>query len=126
MDQNDVEPKEVVMSYIEALDNQRYEKAAGLLDDDVRIRGPAGENFGKPLDFVRMLRAYRSKYDVKKVFADGEDVCVLYDLIIGGSAVYTSSWYQVKHGKIVSVDTIFDPNKMGPPPKSDPARGAFR
>lgn len=114
------------MSYIGALDGQRYEEAMRFLHDNVRIRGPAGETYGKPVDFVEMLRKYRGKYDVKKVFADGADVCVLYDLFIAGSPVYMSSWYQVSEGEIVSVHTVFDPSAMGPPPRNDSAQGAVR
>ena len=105
------------MSYIEALDDQRYEEALGFLHDEVRIRGPAGETFGKPLDFIEMLRKYRGRYDIKKMFAEGEDVCLLYDLLTVGPTVYMSSWYQVKDGKIVAIRTIFDPRAFGPPSK---------
>ncbi len=105
------------MSYIESLDGQRYETALELLHDEVRIRGPAGETFGKPLDFIEMLRKYRGKYDVKKVFVDGDDVCVLYDLRTTGPTVFMSSWYQVKDGKIVSIHTVFDPRAFGPRPE---------
>ena len=126
MNQN-ADPKEVVASYIEALDKWRYEEALGFLHDDVRIRGPAGETYGKPTGFIEMLRRYRGKYDVKKVFVDGTDVCVLYDLIIGGSVVYMSSWYQVRDGKIASIHTVFDPSAMGPPPpRDDSTRSAPR
>jgi len=120
------EPREVVMSYIEALDNQRYEKAMAFLNEGVRIRGPAGETFGKPSDFVEMLRKYRGRYHLKKVFDDGPDVCVLYVLETAGSKVYMSSWYQVREGKIVSIQTVFDPGAFGPQPRSDSARGSGR
>ena len=104
------------MSYIGALDGQEYEKALALLHGRVRVRGPGGESFGKPLDFIEMLRRYRGRYDVKKVFADGDDVCVIYDLATTGAKVFMSSWYHVKDGKIDSVQTIFDPRAFGPPP----------
>jgi len=104
------------MAYITALDSQEYEKALGCLHENVRIRGPAGENYGKPLNFIEMLRQYRGKYDVKKVFSDGNDVCVLYDLKTIGPTVFMSSWYQVRDGKITSVHTVFDPSAFGPPP----------
>ena len=119
MSQPKIRPKEVVMSYIGALDSQKYEEAMSLLHENVRIRGPAGETFGKPLDFVRMLRKYRGKYDVKKVFADGEDVCVLYDLATNGPTVYMSSWYTVKEGKIASIETVFDPRAFVPPARNN-------
>ena len=109
-------PREVVLSYIAALDKQDYETALRLLHEKVRIRGPAGETFGKPLDFIEMLRKYRGRYDVKKVFSDGSDVCVLYDLKTTGPTVFMSSWYQVREGKISSIHSVFDPRAFGPPP----------
>ena len=107
--------KDVVMSYIGALDGQEYEKALNFLHDSVRIRGPGGESFGKPTEFVEILRRYKGRYDIKKVFADGEDVCVIYDLATTGPTVFMSSWYQVNDGKIVSIRTIFDPSAFSPP-----------
>ena len=108
-------PRDVVMSYLRALDSQHYEEALEHLHDKVRIRGPAGETFGKPLDFIEMLRKYQGRYDVKRVFADGDDVCVLYDLKTSGPTVFMSSWYQVEDGRIVSIHTVFDPRAFGPP-----------
>jgi hypothetical protein len=111
------EPREVVMSYISSLDKQEYDAALKLLHDNVRIRGPAGETFGKPLDFIEMLRKYRGRYDIKRTFSDGNDVCLWYDLKTTGPTLFMSSWYQVQKGKIVSIQTIFDPSALGPPPK---------
>jgi limonene-1,2-epoxide hydrolase len=110
---------EVVMAYINALDGQDYDAAMNHLHDGVRIRGPAGETFGKPYDFIEMLREYRGKYDIKKALADGDDVCLLYDLKTNGPTVFMCSWYQVKQGKIVSIQTVFDPRAFGPPPGKD-------
>jgi len=107
----------VVLSYISALDRQDYGAALELLHEKVRIRGPAGETFGKPLDFIEMLRKYQGRYDVKKVFSDEADVCVLYDLKTNGPTVFMSSWYQVGGVKITSIQTIFDPRAFSPPPR---------
>jgi hypothetical protein len=112
-----MEAKEIVMSYINALDIQKYETAMDYLHEKVRIRGPAGESFGKPRDFIEMLRKYKGKYDVNKIFVDGSDVCLWYDLKTNGATVSMSSWYQVKNGLIVSIQTIFDPRAFGPPQK---------
>jgi limonene-1,2-epoxide hydrolase len=110
------QPKEVVMSYIKALDSQDYDAATGYLSDNVRVTGPAGEMFRKPREFVDMLRLYRGKYDLKKIFTDGDDVCLLYDLKTPQATVFMCSWYQVKDGKIASVRSVFDPRPFGPPP----------
>jgi limonene-1,2-epoxide hydrolase len=111
---------EVVIAYINALDSQDYDAAMGHLHDKVRIRGPAGETFGKPYDFIEMLRKWRGRYDIKRAFADGDDVCLLYDLKTNGPTVFMSSWYQVKQGKIVSIHSVFDPRALGPPPGKGP------
>ncbi len=108
--------KEVVLSYIGALDRQEYDAAQGYLRDGVRIKGPAGESFGKPREFIDMLRQHSGKYDVKKVFADGDDVCLLYDLATPSATVFMCSWYQVKDGKIASIHSVFDPRPFSPPP----------
>ena len=110
-------PRDVVMAYIKALDSKHYEEGLRHLHENVRIRGPAGETFGKPLDFIEMLKKYQGSYDVKKVFADGDDVCVLYDLKTSGPTVFMASWYQVRDGKIASIHTVFDPRAFGPPPE---------
>ena len=114
--------RDIVMAYIGDLDDQEYEKALEHLHEKVRIRGPGGETFGRPLDFIEMLRKYRGRYDVKKAFVDGDDVCVLYDLVTAGATVFMSSWYQVKEGKIVSVHSVFDPRAFGPPPGKSQAK----
>ncbi len=112
--------RHVVVSFIDALHNQRYDSALDYLHDDVRIRGPAGESFGKPTDFIEMLRKYHGRYDVKKVLTDGNDVCVWYELDTTAAKVFMASWYTVKDNKIASIQTIFDPRAFGPPPKIIP------
>lgn len=107
----------VVVSYIKALDNQEYNAARGYLSESVRIKGPAGESFGKPNEFIGMLRTYRGKYDMKKKFADGNDVCLLYNLATSAGTAFMCSWYQVEGGKITSISTIFDPGALRPPPE---------
>ena len=49
------------------------------------------------------------KYDVKKVFVDGNDVCVFYDVTLSGGALFTCGWYRVEDGTIHSLKVVFDP-----------------
>lgn len=100
--------KATVLSYIKALDRGDYDAAAGYLNEEVRIVGPAGESFRSPKEFVDMLRDYHGKYEIKKTFTDGDDVCLLYDLVSGDAKVYMSSWYRVTDGKIAFIQTVFD------------------
>ena len=107
--ESDNESKQIVLSYIKALDKQDYVEAASYLDGAVRIKGPGGESFGSSKDFIGMLKQYRGKYDLKKVFVDGKDVCVIYDFITPIAKAIMCSWYGIEGGKINVVQTIFDP-----------------
>lgn len=108
--------KEVVLSYIRALDSRDYRAAEGFLNNSIRVKGPAGEGFNNPKQFLEMLQKYQGKYDVKKVFVDGDDVCLLYDFVTPGTRVFMCSWYGVKDGKIASIQTVFDPRPFSTTP----------
>lgn len=108
----EMEPRSLVLKYLEYMNDLQYEKAGELLDDQVHVIGPAGEAFRDRDSFIEMMETYRSKYDLKKTFCEGTDVCVLYDFVIGGTRVYASSWYQVSDDKIHTITTVFDPSKM--------------
>jgi hypothetical protein len=107
-------PKEVVLSYIKALDAHDYDVAADYLSERVTILGPSGESFSKPSEFIGMLKQYQGKYDMKKVFVDGNDVCLLYDFKGASAKAIMCSWYKVDGNKISWIQTIFDPSPFGP------------
>ena len=104
--------KAVVLSYINALDKQDYDSAMSYLKDEIRSRGNSSESFSKPREFIEMLRQFRGKYKVMKVFADGEDVCLIYDLVTPVAKTVMCSWYRVRNGKIASIQTVFDPSAI--------------
>jgi len=101
--------KEVVMSYIDAMDKRDYATAKRYLSANVFIKGPAGEAFRSADEFLKMMESQRGRYDMKKVFVDGDDVCLLYDFITEKVTTFFCSWYQVKEGKIATIRTVFDP-----------------
>ena len=101
--------REVVMSYIGAMDKRDYAAARTCLEDSVFIKGPAGEAFRSPDEFLKMMEKQHGNYDIKKVFVDGDDVCLLYNFVTEKVTAFFCSWYQVKDGKIASIQTIFDP-----------------
>jgi len=102
-------PKDAVTSYIKAMGDGDYAAARNYLGDNVRVKGPAGEAFRSPDEFLEMMQQQRGRYDIKKVFVDGSDVCLLYDFITPKVTTFFCSWYQVNDGKISSIQTVFDP-----------------
>lgn len=53
------------------------------------------------------------KYKIKKVFEEGTDVCLLYDINMGGKeTIFTCGWYHLKNNKIKSLKVVFDPRPV--------------
>ncbi len=105
--------REVVMSYVQAMDKHDYAAVRRYLQDSVFIKGPAEEAFRGPYDFIKMAEQQRGRYDIKKAFVDNDDVCLLYDFVTEKATVFFCSWYQIKAGKIASIRAIFDPRAFG-------------
>lgn len=100
---------ETVMSYIDGMGKRDYPTAKLYLGENVFIKGPAGEAFQSADEFLNMMEKQRGSYDMKKIFVDGDDVCLLYDFVTEKVTTFFASWYQVKEGKIVTIRTVFDP-----------------
>ncbi|HXQ93351.1 MAG TPA: hypothetical protein VN739_10130 [Nitrososphaerales archaeon] len=89
-----------------------------------QVKGPSGEEFNTPHEFMEMLQKYAGKYEVKKVFVDRDDVCLIYNFSANGANVLMCSWYQLQKGKITSIQTIFDPSPFSQVADSKP-RGSY-
>lgn len=103
--------KEVVLSCIKALNDENFDLARHYVSDDVSFVGVLGSRQGADAYFNDMERM-RLKYDVKKVFAEGHDVCLLYDVTLDGVSVFGCAWYVVDDGKIRSLRVVFDPRPV--------------
>lgn len=105
-------PRAIVLSYIQALDAHDYRAARAYLADSVFIKGPAGEAFRTPEDFLKMMAQFPGRYSIQKIFADGEEICILYNFSTQRSSVSFCSWYRVKGKRIHAIQTIFDPGAL--------------
>ena len=105
------DPKQVVMSCVNAINREDFKAARQFVDDDLSFVGVLGSRQGAEVYFKDMERM-RLKYDVKKVFTDGDDVCLFYNLIISGANVLVSAWYHVANGRIRSLQVVFDPRPI--------------
>jgi ketosteroid isomerase-like protein len=104
--------KDVVLSYQRALGNQDYKVARSYLRDDLSFRGPLASH-DKPeplLKDLEQLHHIVKGVEMKKIFAEGDDVCLLYDLITTNPPVnsFTCEWYHLQDGKIASIRVVFD------------------
>jgi ketosteroid isomerase-like protein len=90
------------------------EAVRALLTDDMTFRGPLGETNGAD-EYVAGLRGLSQAIDgaeERAVIADGDDVCVVYDLLANGKRIPTVGWYHFRDGRISAVRAFFDPRPM--------------
>jgi len=106
------DPKTIALAYIESCGRKEFDAVAPLLAPDVHFRGPARviEGAGPYLAVLRQLGTIWAGSTVRKTFADGADVCVVYDFISDtpAGAVPAVEWVRVDDGKIRSIELFYD------------------
>src|SRR5215471_2016386 len=102
----------IVNDYQQAMGKGDFNAARKLLHDNLSFHGPI-DTFNSPepyLESLKKLHHIVQRIDVKKIFADGNDVCLLYDMVTNtpvGTA-FIAEWYQVKGDKISEIRVVFD------------------
>src|SRR5215467_11205999 len=102
----------IVSEYQQALVKGDFVAARKLVHDNLLFQGPI-DTFHNPepyFESLKKLAPITQRIDILKMFADGDDVCVLCDLVTNtpiGTA-FVCEWYQVKGDKISSVRVVFD------------------
>ena len=104
--------KEIVEAYKAAIGRGDFTAARALLHDDLVFQGPI-DSFNRADDYIaasKQLANIIQRIDVKKVFVDGDDVCVLYDMVTNTPAgtAFIVEWYQVRGDKIAALQAVFD------------------
>ena len=105
-------PLTIVQQFQQAVGKGDFTAARHLLHDNLSFRGPI-DTFHEPepyLEALKKLQPITQRIDILKMFADGNDVCVLCDVVTNtpiGTA-FSCEWYQVKREKIADVRIVFD------------------
>jgi hypothetical protein len=104
--------KTLALTYLNAVGKQQYSKVEALLAPDLQFRGPSmtrtsAEEF---LGALKRLAAIHVRNDVKRVFADGDEVCVIYDFVTdtAAGALPTIEWLRFEGDRIRSIDLYYD------------------
>ena len=103
--------KKVVLAFIDAMNKEDFATARKYLTADMTFKGVLGSRDGAEA-YMNDMEKMKFKYDLKKTIAEGDDVCLFYDIDMGRVTVFGSGWYQVKDGKISSFRVIFDPRPV--------------
>jgi hypothetical protein len=102
---------QVAEGFFDAWTSKDFGRARELLRDDVSFEGPI-DSFRDADSYVTSLRQLSgivTGVQKQKVFVDGDDVCVIYDLKTAPvPSSRTCEWYRVHGGKVASVSVVFD------------------
>jgi len=101
----------VAEGFFDAVASKDFARARSFLRDDVSFTGPIDKfsDAESYLAALQQLSGIVEGVDRHKVFVDGDDVCVIYDLktaVVPPSR--TCEWYRVRDGKIARVWVVFD------------------
>jgi ketosteroid isomerase-like protein len=106
------DPKTIALAYIDACGRKELGTVARLLAEDVTFAGPASKLAGADayLAVLRRVGTVWVRSDVKRVFVDGNEVCVIYDFVSDtpAGAVPTIEWLRIEDGRIASIRLFFD------------------
>jgi ketosteroid isomerase-like protein len=109
---DDIDPKEVASRCLAAWSSHDLTTTRSLLDDHVRFAGPLGATEGADayMEGIKGMVEIIERVDQHQVFAEGDDVCVIYDLVTKEppATIPTAGWYRIRDGKITSVQAFFD------------------
>jgi predicted SnoaL-like aldol condensation-catalyzing enzyme len=103
--------KNTVMSFIKFLNEENFDAARKCTDDNLKFEGVMGTRDGADAYFEDMKKM-KFKYHILKTFADGDDVCLFYDITMSGVTLFCSGWYKVEHNKINWFKVVFDPRPL--------------
>ncbi len=102
---------QVADDFFAAWTGKDFERARALVHDDLSFVGPL-ESFSDAdsyLSSLRRLSEIVTGAEKQKVFVDGDDVCVIYELrTVPVPSSQVAEWYRVRDGKVASVRVMFD------------------
>jgi hypothetical protein len=104
--------KTLTVEYLNAVGKHQYDKVEALLAPDLLFRGPTITRTSAKafLGALERLGAIHVRNDVKRVFVDGDEVCVIYDFVTDtpAGALTTIEWLRFEGDRIRSIDLYYD------------------
>ena len=103
---------ETVQAFKHALGGGDFAAARKLLHDNLTFQGPI-DTFDRPepyLEALQKLHHIVERVDIHKMFADGDDVGLFYDMVTRTAAgtSFVAEWHRVRAGKIAAIRVVFD------------------
>jgi hypothetical protein len=100
-----------VREYLSAVGSKDLGRVERLIAPDIEFVGPAMTlaGAGDVLAALRRIGAIHVRSDIKRVFVDGDEACVIYDFVTDTVGVVpTIEWLGFEAGRIRSVRLYYD------------------
>jgi hypothetical protein len=103
--------------YHDAWKQHDFAAARSLLHDDLSFHGPIDtfERADDYIDALERLQPMVEDIETERVFSDGDDVVVLFELITPQGRAPVAEWYRVDGDKIAALKVYFDARPFAPP-----------
>ena len=106
------EPAHIARAYVQALGDKELGTIEALLAPDVEYTGPAMtlSSAAEVLTALRRIGAILVRTAIRRVFAQGDEACVIYDFVTDTpiGTVPTVEWLRIEGGRIRSVNLYYD------------------
>ena len=104
--------KEVVSSFLNALNKEDFGAARKYLNPGFNFKGPLGEREGADV-YINDMKKMKFKYDIDTVFENKNEVCLIYDINMGsGKSIRTCGIYRLEDARLSSLQALFDPRPV--------------
>jgi limonene-1,2-epoxide hydrolase len=113
-----INAREIVTEYLQALRRKDFKTVRSHISDNISVLAPGPEkltSYDKAEPFMAYLEhGNLPPFDIKKEFADGNDVCLLYEVSYREpETTFVCAWFHVNDdGKISSQRFVFDPRQL--------------
>ena len=101
------EPRNLASDCLAAWSSGDLDTTRALLSEDVTFAGPLGSTQGADayIEGIKGMVKIVERADQREVFAEGDDVCIIYDLVTKTppASIPTAGWYKIRNGKITAV-----------------------
>ena len=101
----------IARAYLDAVSAKRLDRLDALVSADVRFVGPAKTWTGREdvRAALRRVSLIHVRNDIKRIFSDGDEVCVIYDFVTDTiGALATIEWLVIRDGRIESIRLYYD------------------
>ena len=102
--------KALAIQYIEAVGQKRLDTLPSFLHAEMDFSGNIAASHGADAwaAALRRLSPILVRNDIKRVFVDGNEVCVIYDFVTTVCPVPSVEWLVFDGNKIKSIYLLFD------------------